>query len=112
MPDRRRRIRQETQELAASQPRATVAEWTRPGSKWAKVREAQAVVDEQKQRERERLERYKREKLWREKMQKEADERDAARFVAMLESAIIEIDEEDEQESLAEALLEIKKAGL
>ena len=108
---RRRRRSGKTRELAASQPKATVAEWTRPGSHWAKVREAQAEVEAIDRYERERLERHKQEKLLKKKLQKEADERDAARFVAMLESAVIEISDMDEQESLAEALLEIKKTG-
>lgn len=105
---RRRTRSRKTRELAASQPKATVVEWTRPGSKWAKIREAQAEVDAIDRHEKERLERHKRKKEWEKKMLKEADEREAARFVAMLESAVNEINEE---ESLAEALLEIKKTS-
>lgn len=106
---RRRTRSRKTRELAASQPKATVVEWTRPGSKWAKIREAQAEVDAIDRHEKERLERHKTKKAVEKKMLKEADEREAARFVAMLESAVNEINEED---SLAEALIEIKKAGV
>jgi len=106
---RRRTRSRKTRELAASQPKATVVEWTRPGSKWAKIREAQAEVDAIDREQRDRLARHKRQKEWEKRMQKEADEREASRFVAMLESAVNEINEED---SLAEALIEIKKAGV